>query len=524
MYSEIVDAVAEGRIKNKQELKRAKSKFAKLSGMSSIPSNADILSEAGNKREAVLKILQTKPTRSLSGVAVVAVMTPPTFCAHGTCIFCPGGPSVNTPQSYTGHEPSTMRAQMFNFDSRKIAERRVEQLEITGHATDKIEVIIQGGTFTSQPQAFQYNFVKGIYDGLNGVIAKDLEEAKKINETTQHRCIGLTIETKPDWCMEKEINGILDFGCTRIELGVQNPDDEIYIATNRGHTVADVKKSTQLLKDSAYKVLYHLMPGLPGSNQKRDVEMFKQIFDDSSFRPDMLKIYPTLLTKPEFGQTELYQLYKSGEWVPYNDEEAADVIARAKQHIPKYVRIMRVDRDIPTKVIEAGPMHTNLREIALERAKELGIKCQCIRCREIGHRINKEKIESSDNIELLRMDYEASGGKEIFLSVEDLDNDALIGFSRLRIPNKPFRSEIDNKTALIRELHVYSKSLAIGKAPTTEWQHRGYGKQLISEAEKIAREEFDANKLLIISGVGVREYYRKLGYSNDGPYVSKIIG
>lgn len=522
--SEIIDQIIKGKIKDKRDLHKAKVRLTKKYKLIDMPTNPDILASAGEDRQQVLEILRKKPSRTLSGVSTVAVMTPPTRCPHGTCIYCPGGPKVNIPQSYTGHEPSTMRAIRNDYDSFKITKNRIEQLTAIGHPTSKIEAIVQGGTLTAQPQDFQLGFVKGIFDGLNGVVSESLNEAKNLNENSEHRCVGLTIETRPDFCKEKEINSLLDFGCTRVELGVQNPDDRIYELVNRGHTVKDVIDSTKLLKDSAYKVNYHLMPNLPYSSKDRDVEMFKQIFEDPAFKPDMLKIYPTLLVKEEFGQTGLHELYRTGEWIPYTDEEAADVIALGKKYIPKWVRVMRVERDIPTKVIVAGPKHTNLREIALQRAKELGIKCKCIRCREVGMKIAKEKIEvKKENIELLREDYEASGGKEVFLSFEDTFNDALIGFVRLRIPDKPFRPEINEDMALIRELHVYARSLPVGEKPREEWQHRGYGKELMNEAERIAKEKFGKSKMVVISGVGAKEYYYKLGYKKEGPYVSKQL-
>ena len=512
IYSEIIDQILKGKIRNKDDLYKIKTKLSRKYALSDMPTNAEILAHSGKHRKEVIRILRKKPSRTLSGVSIVAVMTKPAKCPHGTCLYCMGGVEVHTPQSYTGHEPATMRGLQYNFDPYRQTKRRVEQLHMIGHPTDKIELIVMGGTFPAQPYDYQRDFIKGCFDGFNGKVSKNLEEAKKINETVEHRCIGMTIETRPDWCKEKEINNILGFGGTRIELGVQNPDDMLYEKLKRGHTVKDVIESTKLCKDSFLKVCYHLMPGLPYSNPKKDLKMFRDIFENQDYKPDMLKIYPCILVDPKFGQKELYDMWKKGEWKPLDDDSAANLISEAKKHFPKWVRVMRIQRDVPSKLIIAGPKHTNLREYIQKK----GVKCKCIRCREIRDREPKK-------VELLRDDYKASNGKEIFLSFEDVKNDWLIGFLRMRIPDKPFREEITNDSAGIRELHVYGPSLKIGKKPEKELQHKGFGRQLLEEAERIASEEFDVKKMLVMSGVGVREYYRMFGYKNNGPYVSKQL-
>ena len=514
---EILNQIVRGRIKDKLSLQRLKKKVATKFHLKELPSDSDILERAQvHHRDRILHILRKKPSRTESGVAVVAVMTKPTKCPHGTCIYCPGGVEINPPQSYTGKEPAAMRGIQHNFDSYTQTISRIKQLEEIGHSCDKIELIIMGGTFTAQLPDYQNEFVKGCLDAMNGTASKTLKEAQAMNETAKYRCIGMTMETRPDWCKEKQIDAVLDLGCTRVELGVQNPDDQIYSMVKRGHTVQDVIEATQLLKDSLLKVNYHIMPGMPGSDFDKDIKMFKKIFESDSFKPDMLKIYPCLLVKPEFGQPELHKMFERKEWTPYADDQAAELIAEMKRYIPRWVRVMRIQRDIPSPMIQEGVKASNLRQLVQEKLKKKKIKCSCIRCREI-------KNERPDYVRLAREDYTASGGKEIFLSIEGPAKDKLLGFLRLRQPGKPFRPEITDRTMGVRELHVYGPMVQIDKKPDKEAQHRGYGEQLLKEAERIAGEEFDAKKLAVISGIGARAYYYRLGYKRDGAYVSKPL-
>lgn len=515
-FHEIFKLIVGGKIKTKKELHELKRKIAKKYKEARVPSDADLYGKSEKFREKVVGLLLKRPTRTISGVSVVAVMTKPLPCPHGQCLYCPGGPDIQTPQSYIGKEPAAMRGIQHGFNALSQVRDRIKQLEETGHPCDKAELIVMGGTFTSQEYGYQEGFIRQCFDGLNEKNSKTLKEAQKTNESAKYRCVGLTIETRPDWCKPHHIDNILEFGGTRVELGVQNPDDEIYKKTRRGHTVDDVATATQLLKDSFLKVGYHLMPGLPGSSKEKDVEMFRKVFTDERFMPDMLKIYPCLLVKPEFGQKDLHKMYIRKEWKPYLEEDAVDVITRCKEHVPKWARIMRIQRDIPTNYIFDGVKHTNLRQLIAEKMQKEGKKCKCIRCREI-------KDEEPGNIQLFRENYSASGGKEVFLSFEDVDKDKLIGFLRLRKPGKPFRPEIDDRTAGIRELHIYGQVVPIGGKPKKEMQHRGYGSKLLLEAERIAKEEFDVKKILVMSGVGVREYYKKFGYSQDGPYVGKRL-
>ncbi|MCK4634898.1 MAG: tRNA uridine(34) 5-carboxymethylaminomethyl modification radical SAM/GNAT enzyme Elp3 [Candidatus Aenigmarchaeota archaeon] len=498
---EVLRRIKEDNI-SKEEIQKLKTKLASKYGIE-IPGNEFILSKAED-RKSVLKKLQRKPSRTLSGVSIVAVMTSPQECPHGTCVYCPKNPDV--PQSYADNEPAVMRGLRLNFDPYKQTQTRLRQLEIIGHPTDKVELIIMGGTFTGRDVPYQENFVKRCFDAMNGKESKTLEEAKTKNEKAKHRCVGLTIETRPDYMKMGDINRILDYGATRVELGVQNPDDMIYREMKRGHYVRDVVESTRLLKDSGFKVCYHLMPNLPGSDLEKDLKMFRVIFDNPDYRPDMLKIYPTLVLK----NSELEKLWRKGEYEPYSDKELIDLLCRIKKELPPYVRIMRLQRDVPVQEIVAGCKNSNLRQIVQEEMKKRKWECNCIRCREAGHK------KSAGDFEFRKLEYEASCGREFFLSYE---NDALAGILRLRFPFKPFRPELKN-SAIVRELHVYGAEAPLGEKGKV--QHKGYGGKLLKKAEKLSRS-MGMKKIAVISGVGVREYYRKKGYILEGTYMCKKL-
>ncbi len=511
---EIIEEVRKGKIKNKEDLLSFKKKLAKKYGLKKIPQDSEILHFTDDER--VKAILTRKPVRTISGVAVIAVMTSPYPCPHGRCVPCPGGPPYS-PQSYTGREPAAMRASRNNFDPYLQTLDRVKQLETIGHAADKIDIIVMGGTFPARDFSYQEWFVKRIYDALNGEVSSNLEGAKKKNEVARHRCIGLTIETRPDWCGLQHIDEMLKLGATRVEIGAQILDDEVLHEMNRGHTTMDTIIATRLAKDAGLKVAYHIMPGLPGSDFEKDIESFKRMFRDERFRPDMLKIYPTLVVKPSI----LYEMWKRGEYKPLDEEEAIELIAEMKKYVPEWVRIQRIERDIPSNLIEAGVKKSNLRQLVEERMKEKGLKCRCIRCREIGHRWYKEGLRAGE-LEMVRREYLASSGREIFISFEDFENDAIAAYCRLRIPYKPHRMEAQGKVAIVRELKVHGPVVKIGEKPKYEWQHRGLGKALMEEAENIAIR-FKKERLLVLSGVGAKEYYRKLGYRDNGIYMEKEL-
>lgn len=469
--------------------------------------NSEIISAAGVSGGFV-DLLKKKPVRTLSGITTLAVMIRPAESCRHSCIYCPY--TGKAPKSYTGEEPAALRARNASFSAAEQIRTRLKQYKATGHPTDKCEVIIMGGTFLETPQAYRRTFVKEIYEALNGKKAKTLGQAQKENEAAKNRAIGLTIETRPDRCGENEINEMLEYGATRVELGVQHPDDGIYRKINRGHSVQDVIDATALLKDSAFKILYHIMPGLPGSSRRKDVLAVKRIFNEQKFRPDMLKIYPTLCIEG----TALYEKMKKGRYEPYSAEEAADVIAEMFRYIPAYVRVMRIQRDIPANLIAKGVKKSNLRELVQKKLEEKGITASEIRSREVGL-----TATALDGMGIRERYYAASRGREFFISFEN--DDAIAGFVRLRIPgSRAFRPEIDEETALIRELHVYGNEEKIGMRRPAGVQHTGIGKKLMKAAEEKA-EELGCRKILVISGIGAREYYYRLGYRLDGPYLSK---
>ena len=500
-------------IHGERELEKIKLDAARKFKLSTFIRNSEILGKLGTRnRKLFLQLLQKRPMRTLSGVTPVAVMIKPEGSCPYSCIYCPTGLGA---KSYTGYEPAALRARQEDFDPFGQVNNRLRHYQDTGHETSKCEIIVMGGTFLRMPRTYKRSFIKGIYDGLNGKKSRGLGSAITHNETAIHRAIGLTIETRPDVCGKDEINEMLEFGATRVELGVQHPDDGIYKTLNRRHKTIDVVRATALLKDSAFKVCYHIMPGLPGSNPKKDIAMVKWLFGNPDFRPDMLKIYPTLV----MPGTGLEKLMKQGKYKPYSSEEASETISEFYRHIPEYARVMRIQRDIPVQLIAAGSVKSNLRELVEQRIKEKGIKSNEIRSREIG--LKKENFDL-DDFGLKRMEYAASNGKEFFLSFNNSQNN-LAGFLRLRIPggHALFRKEIDPHTALIRELHVYGAEAMVGTHG--EVQHQGLGRALLEEAERIAKEDFGSRKMVIISGVGAREYYRKHGYTKEGPYMDKML-
>ncbi|MDO8627672.1 MAG: tRNA uridine(34) 5-carboxymethylaminomethyl modification radical SAM/GNAT enzyme Elp3, partial [Candidatus Diapherotrites archaeon] len=341
----------------------------------------------------------------------------------GKCIYCPVSlVDDKTPKSYTGKEPSTMRSIMFNYNPYKIVENRLHQYDEINKPASKIEIIFQGGTFPAESFAHQKYFVKRCIDAVVGKDSKNIEEAKLSAESSEKRIVGITFETRPDQCSKLQINRMLNLGVTRVEMGVQIPSDEVYKKIARGHSVKDVVQATQRLKDSAFKVCYHLMPGLYGSSPEHDIEKLSEVFSNQDFMPDMVKIYPCLVIE----KTPLHELWKQGKFSPYNTEQASEVISEIKKVIPKWVRIMRIQRDIPADVIAAGVKNSNLREFVERKMLEKGIKCNCIRCREAGLKSHKLKKQIDfSKVKLLREDYDASNGKEIFLSFEESEFDAL---------------------------------------------------------------------------------------------------
>jgi elongator complex protein 3 len=446
-----------------------------------------------------------KASRTISGVTPVAVMAKP-FPCPGKCVYCPSSPEA--PKSYTMESPAVLRARSCGFDASKQVEVRLRTLAEMGHARDKVELIVMGGTFLSYPCDYQYQFVKDCYDALNGICSSSLDEARKLNENAEHRCVGLCIETRPDFCGEEEITRMLDFGATRVELGVQTLDDQIHCLTKRGHGVAEIISATRLLRDTGFKVYYHWMPGLPRSTPEHDLELSRQLFEDERLRPDGLKLYPTLVVRG----SELESWYRDNYYRPYRDEVMIDLLIAIKTLIPRYVRISRLMRDIPGKFIVAGNRDLALRGTIRKKMEEARVRCSCIRCREYGHR--RRDGWSIGRPYLTRLNYETTGGTEVFLSCED-QNETLFGLLRLRGRQQ---------NAIVRELHVFGPEVPVGERVEQAAQHHGIGERLLRAAEEIARGEFKADELSVLSGVGARNYYRSLGYGLKGAYMVKELG
>jgi elongator complex protein 3 len=525
-YSEIINLILSGNIRNKIDLHKTKILLCKKYGIKVIPADSEILSRlpqdfSDNEKEIAISLLRKKATRSISGVAIIAVMTSPEKCPHGLCIPCPGGPDYGTPQSYTGYEPAAMRASLNDFDPFLQTRNRLKQLRVIGHPVDKIDFIIMGGTFTARDPYYQEWFIRRCYDGLNGKSSKSLNEAKKINEKTRSRCIGLTIETRPDWFRLRHADVSLSWGVTRVELGIQTVFDYILNFIDRGHTVADSIIATRIAKDCGFKICYHMMPNLPLSDYKSDISAFKTIFQDSSFKPDMIKIYPTLTIKG----TKLFDLWKKGDYKPLVTKDIIKLVAEIKTFVPEWVRIQRIQRDIPSQIINAGVNNSNLRQFIEKELEKNKFECRCIRCREIGHKNLKQKIEfDQDQIRITKIFYKASGSEEIFISLDDKKNDALIGYLRLRNIVNSHRTELQKYPCMIiRELKIVGQELALGEKSNKSMQHKGFGKELLEEAEKICLEEFDKKYLFVLSGVGVKPYYRRLGFKDNGVYLLKTL-
>lgn len=546
---------------DKKAIARQKIKLCRLHRLQHIPTDIEIYLNADGKNAKIIRpFLQTKPVRTGSGVAVIATMTKPYRCPHGKCTFCPGGLGSifgDVPMSYTGKEPSTMRAVRNDYDPYRIVFNRLEQYVALGQNCDKVEQIIQGGTFCAFPKKYQEEYVYYCFKAFNdfsrmffrnGVVdmgsfkeffelpgkvgdekralhikekllklreagKKSLADEQTENETSGIRSIGLTVETKPDWGFAKHGLELLKLGATRVELGIQTIFGSILKATHRGHTLEDTKRSIADLRDLGFKLNFHMMPGLPEPDgtrisKEKDIAGLKVIFDDESFRPDMMKIYPCMV----MPGTPLMEDYQKGIFSPISTKEAAEIIVQAKRYVPEYCRIMRVQRDIPTYVTSAGVDKTNLRQYVEQLAKEQGIRCRCIRCREIGN----DKIRG--NLSIIVREYTASNGKELFISMES--DDRILGFLRLRFPPRSLHPSITKDSALIRELHVYGQAVAIGGSDDDKTQHKGIGKRLMARAEGIAKEN-GKDKMVVISGIGAREYYRKLGYRKEDCYMVK---
>lgn len=497
---------------NLPKLKRGWSK-----SLGSTPKHSQILaaykilvSEGKIKKDlAVEQMLRIRKVRSLSGVTPLAVMTKP-FTCPGQCIYCPLEPGM--PKSYLSDEPAAQRGKALKFDPYAQIQDRLKQLRQTGHFTDKVELIVIGGTFSVYPEKYKRFFFKRMFDACNKFESKILVQAQKLNETSKHRVVGISVETRPDWADEKEVKLWRKLGVTKVQLGVQAFDDKILKKIKRGHSLDEVSKATLLLKNAGIKICYHFMPNLPGSNPKKDIEMAKIMYQDPRFKPDYLKIYPTQV----IPGTQLYDIWKKGKYKSYDEVTVKKVLKKIKLITPKWVRIDRLVRDISKKWIAEGVTKSNLRQIIQDELKKEKKKCQCIRCREIKQLSYKEKPE------LKIEEIDVVGGKEFFLSFEKYGR--LYSLLRLRLPNQDQKMLFNElrSTAIVRELHTYGTVVPIDKRKTNKTQHRGLGKALLIKAEQIAKKKgFD--KIAVISAIGTRNYYRKNGYHLDSLYMLKKL-
>ncbi len=499
-----------------------------------MPSNAEMLAyyrdlvKKGEQKpiKEVEQVLRKIKVRSNSGVAVISLLTKP-FPCPGKCIYCPNEKEM--PKSYLSKEPAAARALANNFSPYKQVQNRMKALVANGHPVDKLEIIVIGGTWSFYDREYQEEFISEIFHAANDFTKDDdskefgkkktLEELQKENETAGARIIGLSIETRPDYINEDELNHLRKLGVTKIEIGVQHLNNDVLTYNKREMTAESIAEATELMRNAGFKVVYHMMPNLPGSTPEVDIKMFGELFSGEKYQPDMLKMYPCVVLR----NSMLYTMWEKGEFKAYTDEELIHVLSEAKKQVPKYVRIIRVIRDIPASYIVAGSKISNLRQVIEEDQKKNNWFCKCIRCREIRN----EKV-SFDDYKLSRIEYKTITGKEIFLSFEHKTQNKCAAFCRLRLPNKEATStftdnlEVLKDAAIIRELHTYGQMEKI-REKGNQSQHRGLGIRLMNEAEKIAKDA-GYEKMSVISGVGVREYYKnKLGYTLEKTYMTKKI-
>jgi elongator complex protein 3 (tRNA carboxymethyluridine synthase) len=515
----IAEQVSQGRVVSRLQLEKLKKKAASDYSLNRFPSNSEILVRLRPGAKPGLDfMLRVHPRRSASGIVVVTAFSAPFLCPHGTCVFCPGGPLLGTPQSYLPQSPGMRTALDAKFDPYLQVRRSLAKYTANGHGISKVETIIEGGTFIAVPMDYQTSFVKGVYEGLNGAKSTTLEEAQAFNESAASRCVGLTVESKPDWCRPQDIDLMLAYGITRLEIGVQSLRDEVLMKSNRGHSAEDSARAFKVARDAGLKVTAHMMPGLPGASSEEDLEDLSRLFEDEAFRPDMSKLYPTLV----IPGTSLARQFEAGLFEPYRVETVVELLSEMKRFVPPWHRIMRIQREIPAREIEGGVPFGNLRQLVLERAGQKGIQCRCIRCREVALRA-PSSFSGEDDLEYKEIRYRASEGDELFGSFEFRDSGVISAFVRMRIPSdSAHRAELKG-AAVIRELRVYGQVVSLGAREEAAWQHRGLGASLMDEMEKAARESFGAKKLLVTSAVGTRNYYRKRGYAREGPYMAKDL-
>lgn len=449
--------------------------------------------------------LSRKPTRTISGVAPVSVLTPPHPC-RGRCLYCPTVPDA--PQSYLPDEPGVQRAIRFGYDPFAQTAGRLQALENIGHPTDKVELLILGGTWSDYPADYQEWFVRRCLDALNEQESSTLAAAQALNETAPHRNVGLVVETRPDGITPQEVRRLRDLGVTKVQLGAQSLDDEILALNRRGHTVAETRAAVRRLRRAGFKIVLHWMPNLYGATPERDLEDFRRLWDDPALRPDELKIYPCLLLEG----TGLYDLWREGKYRPYDEETLVRLLMACKAQIPPYVRLNRLMRDIPAPAIVAGVTRSNLREVVREEMARQGLRCRCIRCREVRGR----PVEPSA-LHLTVIPYETDATVEHFLAAETPEG-YLAGFLRLSFPQVEPEMEELRGSAVVRELHVYGPALELGRRRDGGAQHKGLGTRLLETAAEMARRA-GYRRLAVIAAVGTRPYYRARGFRREGTYM-----
>lgn len=531
IVSALLAAHEAGKPLNAKLLETVKKEVSRAHSLSSYPKHVELLAAVPSaKRDVLAPLLRAKPVRTASGIAVVAVMSKPHRCPHiattgNICVYCPGGPDSDfeySTQSYTGYEPTSMRAIRARYDPYVQVRGRVEQLARIGHSVDKVEFILMGGTFMSLDTTYRDYFIRNLHDALSGHSSQTVREAVRYAEHSQAKCVALTIESRPDHSSPSHLSAMLEYGCTRLEIGVQSVYEDVARDTNRGHTVQAVCDCFRLAKDAGFKVVCHQMPDLPNMGMERDIESFMELFENPAFRPDGMKIYPTLVIRG----TGLYELWKHGLYKNYPPSDLIDLIARVFTLIPPWVRVYRVQRDIPMPLVSSGVEVGNLRELALARMRDLGVPCRDVRTREVGMQSIHFDVLPED-VELIRRDYVANEGWETFLAYEDAVQDILVALLRLRKAGEGaalVRPEFaGQQCSIVRELHVYGSVVPVHERDPSKFQHRGFGMLLMEEAERIALEEHYSTRMIVISGVGTRHYYRKLGYSLEGPYMVKEL-
>ena len=467
--------------------------------------------------EALLGKIRMKPTRTLSGVTTVTVLTRYHPCP-GECIFCPQ--ETQMPKSYLSEEPGAKRGLENNFDPFAQVHNRIQALKAVGHPTDKIELLILGGSFSAYPREYQTWFVRRCFDAMNGVNPEDdpdfesLAEAQARNVHAEHRNVGMVIETRPDLVTREELAWYRTLGVTKLQLGAQSLDDRILKLNKRGHTAQETLDAVAMLRAGGFKVVLHWMPNLLGATPESDREDFARLWVDGGYSPDELKIYPTQLLE----DTELYSVWQEGKYQPYTEEMLLNLIADIKPSVPRYCRINRIIRDIPSTYVVEGNKNTSLRQDIQREMEKRGTHCECIRCREV----RKKKV-TSESVAFHDLVYHPAHAEEHFLSF-DTPDDHLAGFLRLSLPEDTAVTGMDDLAgaAIIREVHVYGQSLEVGEERSGIAQHSGLGTRLIGEAERIAKEKgFD--RLAVIAAVGTRAYYAGRGFAQGEYYMVKEL-